>query len=490
MAEEQDPRALLRSLYAEMYGRRRIGAKTLDYYDGNQKLAFASEKFLEAFGGLFGAFADNWCATVVDAVEERLTVNGFRVDADGAADDEAKRIWEANELDIMSGIGHTDGLVQGSFNVCVWQAGDGDDANRAEITVESQATSIVRTHPKRLQLRTSGLRTWMDDDGYEHAELFLPDRVYLFRSKAKRTSSAIVDPMRVQWIEETNPDIADSLDASSSMDNPLGVVPIVPFINRPRLTRSRRAGFNAHSEIAAIMPIQDGVNKLLADMLIASEFAAYPQRNVTGWEVDEDDETGDIKEPEFRAGPGKTWWTENENARWGTFDVVSIEQYVKAIEMVVQHIASISRTPPHYLNASADRLSGESLKSAETGLVAKVRGKQKVLAAGWEEVMRLAGRIEDVDALARSEQMETIWADPETRTESEHVDAVAKKQALGVPEEQLWEEMGYTPEQIARFPAMRARSSIETAAAQAELRTVPALEVVDETTETPNPLTA
>lgn len=467
-----DPRDVLRHAFAEIVRRRSVVDKAHRYYDGDHRLAFASEKFLEAFGGLFGAFADNWCALVVDAVEERLAVQGFRVGEDPKADDNAHRFWQENELDLQSQMGHTEGLVAGSFCVTTWQRGEAGTADEEvpEITVEPASASVVFSHPKQPRRRTAGLRVWADEEGYEHAELFRPDRVYLFRSKAKRTGT-IYDPMRVHWIEETNPDLARNLDASSSMTNPLGVVPMVEFVNRPRLSTSRRVGWAAHSEIASVIPLQDAANKLLADMLIASEFAAYPQRWVTGWEPDTDDETDEVIPPAFRSGPGRTWWTENAEAKFGAFPSVSADGYVAAIELIVQHIASISSTPPHYLRASADRLSGESLKSAETGLVAKVRRKATVWGAGWEEVMRLAGRVAGVPNLADATSMETIWRDPETRTESEHVDAVVKKQALNVPDEQLWEEVGYTPEQIKRFPAMRARGDLERTAALAEART-------------------
>lgn len=465
------PPDILRHLYAEIVRRRRVVERAHAYYDGDHRLAFASEKFLEAFGGLFGAFADNWCGIVVDAVEERLGVQGFRVGSNPKADDDAHRIWQANELDLQSQMAYTDGLVGGAFYATVWQRGEAGsvDETTPEITVEPASSAIVLTHPKQPLRRTAGLRLWMDEEGYEHAELFLPDRVYLFRSRTQRTG-VILDPLRVQWTHETYPDLVKDLDESSSMANPLGAVPMVPFVNRPRLTRSRRVGWAVHSELTPVIPLNDAANKLLADMLIASEFAAYPQRHVTGWEPDEDEETDAIIQPDFTSGPGRTWWTENENARFGAFPTVSIDQFVTAIEMIVQHVASISSTPPHYLRASADRLSGESLKSAETGLVAKVRRKATVWGAGWEEVMRLAGKVAEIPTLAEAESMETIWRDPETRTESEHVDAVVKKQALNVPDEQLWEEVGYTPEQIARFPAMRARSDLERTAALAEAR--------------------
>lgn len=480
MADNRDPMQVLRKNYAELVGRRPMIEKAHRYYDGDHNLAFAGEKFLEAFGGLFGAFADNWCGVVVDAVEERMQVQGFRVNQAATADAAAKRLWEANELDLQSSIGHVDGLVSGAFFVTVWP---GETEGVPEITVESATTTIVECHPKLRRRRTSALRTWCDDDGFEHAELFFPDEVYLFRSKTKRTGG-IVDPLRVQWVVEDQLDVASDLDASGAMPNPLGVVPVVEFLNRPRLTSSRRVRFGKHSELVAVIPLQDAVNKLLADMLVASEFAAFPQRHLTGYEPDDvigadGKPTGAVKPPNFQSGPGKLWWLEEEGAKFGQFDAADLSSSVTSVELVVQHIASVSATPPHYLRASADRLSGESIKSAESGLVAKVRRKMRGWGAGWEEVMRLAGQLADVEELAGAQSMETIWKDPETRTESEHVDALVKKKELDVPAPQLWEEAGYTPEQIARFPALRAQMQLEGMAANAAERARLATEEAD-----------
>ncbi len=473
MAEDtRDPMKVLRKLHAELVSRRPVIEKAESYYDGAHNLAFAGEKFLEAFGGLFHAFADNWCGVVVNAPEERMEVQGFRVNKSTTADEGAKRLWEANELDLQSGMGHLDGLISGAFYVTCWQ---GDDEKTPEITVDSSTMTVVECHPKIRKRRTSALRAYVDDDGYEHAELFFPEAVYLFRSQAKRSPGSTVDPGRSRWVIEDQLDVAKDLDSSGKMANPLGVVPVVEFLNMPRLTISRRAGWAAHSELSSVMPLQDAVNKLVADMLVASEFAAFPQRHLTGYEPDDKigadgKPTGETLPPNFKSGPGKLWWLEEEGAKFGQFDAADLSSSVSSIELIVQHIASISATPPHYLRASADRLSGESIKSAESGLVAKVRRKTRGWGAGWEEVMRLAGKIAELPELAGAQSMETIWRDPETRTESEHVDAVSKKKDLDVPPPQLWEELGYTPEQIARFPAMRAQMQLEGMAANAAER--------------------
>lgn len=473
--DERDPVIVIRKLHAELVRRRPVIQKAHDYYDGAHNLAFAGEKFLEAFGGLFNAFSDNWCGVVTNAVEERLTVQGFRVDQKATADDKTKKLWEANELDLQSAMGHLDGLISGAFYAVVWH-GDEDDDTIPEITVESASSCVVECHPKIRKRKTAGLRLWLADDGYEHAELFRPEGVYLYRSKARRTGGFSGDPLRLQWVVEDQLDQAAELDVNGMMPNPLGVVPVVEFLNMPRLTISKRAGWGAHSELASVVPLQDAVNKLMADLLVASEFAAFPQRHLTGYEpedvidADTGKPTGATKEPSFKSGAGKLWWLEDPEAEFGQFAAADLSSSVASIELVVQHIASISATPPHYLRASADRLSGESIKSAESGLVSKALRKQRQWGAGWEEVMRLAGMIAQDEAISGAKSMETIWKDPETRTESEHVDAVSKKKDLDVPAPQLWEELGYTPEQIARFPALRAQMQLEGMAANAAER--------------------
>jgi hypothetical protein len=48
-----------------------------------------------------------------------------------------------------------------------------------------------------------------------------------------------------------------------------------------------------------------------------------------------------------------------------------------------------------------------------------------------------------------------LWRDPERHTESQHVDAVTKMQSLGLPNEILWEELGFSPQKIARIKQLK-----------------------------------
>ncbi len=142
----------------------------------------------------------------------------------------------------------------------------------------------------------------------------------------------------------------------------------------------------------------------------------------------------------------------DKEVRFGQLDAADLAPYITAIEACVQHIASTTRTPPHYLLGQAGSFpSGESLKATETGLVAKVRRRQGDFGESWEEAISIAFRAAGDTKRADREDKEAVWRDPEVRTEAEHVDALLKLKALGVPVEQLWEDAGYSPQLIAKW---------------------------------------
>lgn len=445
----------LHRLHKELVERRPVISTAVNYYDGIHNLEYASKKFKETFGNLFAPFADNWCGIVADAVEERLNVTGFRVDAtDEEGDKEAWDLWQRSQMDAQSQMAHQASIVTGVAYAVPWFS---DVDGTPEMTVESPMNTIVACHPKIRRRRQAGLRVWRDDTGYEHAELFLPESVYQLRSLTPHQSDDLLVSDTIQWT--VDPD-AKNVDVSGAMVNPLGLVPVVELLNNPRLVTARSVGWGAHSEIRNVIPLQNAANKLFADLLAVSEENTLPARYAEGYEPDVDPVTKQPRPPAFAKGPGTFWWLEDEQAKFGQFQPSSLDGVIAAIDMTIQHIASISRTPPHYLNSSADRLSGESIKAAETGLVSKVKRKWRPLGEAWEETVRILGVIAGDPRLADAERMETIWSDPESHTESEHVDAVSKKVAIGVPWRQAMEDLDYSPEEILRMEAERASDAL------------------------------
>ena len=437
------------------------------YYRGEHRLRYATKKYREAFGGLFDQFSDNFCALVCDAVEERLHVEGFRLggDRDATADKDAWRIWQANQLDAESQLAHTEALVKQAAYVHVSPfVDDWVDGNTPSIVIEDPLECIVESEIHNRRRRRAALKRWFDpDDGYVYLNLYLPDRVEKYRTAEQRKEAGTPDMQR--WVRRI------VVDEDWPLEYPDGfeTVPIVPLVNRARV--SDRDG---RSEIAGVLPIQDAINKLCADMFVASEYAAYRQRYAINLET-EVDENGQPKAP-FQNGIDRLWTVPPDpdgnapEVQFGEFSVADLTQYTGPIEMLIQHIASTTRTPAHYLLGQAGTFpSGESLKAVETGLVAKAQEKMAHFGESWEEVIRLAFLALN-DARSTILDSETIWRDPESRTEAEHVDALVKLSTIGVPQEQLWEDRGYTPQQIERFKVMR-----EEEARLAGMRVAPAV---------------
>jgi hypothetical protein len=105
--------------------------------------------------------------------------------------------------------------------------------------------------------------------------------------------------------------------------------------------------------------------------------------------------------------------------------------------------------PPHYLLGQSGVFpSGESLRAAETGLVQKAKDRWRDYAEPLEHAMRLAARMAGHTDIAANESLKTEWRDPETRTESEHLNALVQMATLGVPRQALWKRIPATPTEI------------------------------------------
>lgn len=418
-----------------------------DYYDGRHPLQFATKRFREAFGNLFSAFADNWCALVVDVANERLHIEGFRFPQgegdDGASDTDAWDIWQANNMDLGSKMAHEEALKHGtSYALVAPPPGPGLPPL---ITVEHPSQAIVERSPENRSIILAGLKKWRDEgDKYWYANVYLPDRVVKFRSQEPARS----DSDRITWIDR--PD-------DGGATNPAGLVPLIPIENNPTLLTGGR------SDVDPVIDLQNAIDKLVTDMIVASEFGAFRQRYAIGVEFDTD-ENGNVVNP-WKPSADNVWTVGDENATFGEFAESNLQNFVRAIEMLVQHLAAQTRTPPHYLlGLSGAFPSGESLKATETGLVAKCVEKQLGFSDAWEDVVRMAFRMRGDQARAQIMGAETIWRNPESRTEGELVDALLKMKELGVPVEALWERWGASQAEIKRWGAARDRAAMLAAA--------------------------
>ena len=447
------------------------------YYAGRQPLAFVSDTFRAAFGDRFRVFSANFMSLVVNTHRQRLKVQGIRIGDHDAGSVDAWDWWQRNRLDSESQTAFTEMLVKGLAYILVWPD---PVSGEPEATIESPLVVVVETEPGKSWKRRAALKRWTGDDGRFRAELYLPDGIYKFRSAQSWTDFSVAGWGRLaKWERDEIPGEA------WPVRNRLGVVPIVPLVNRPRLTG---VVFDAHgralpgvigpdegqSEIAPVMSNQDVINKLRADMVNASDLAAYRQRWLKNWQVEIDEKTGQPIEP-FKAAVDRLWILpppdpddptgDAHQPEFGEFEQTDLAGLIAGIGMETQQLGSISQTPYHFLlPQSGQPPSGESLKSAEATLVAKVADTMTCAGEPLEEVFRLNFAWRG-DPRGGDLGAEIIWAPYESQSEAVHTDAVSKWGAMGIPDEMRWEALGFTPRQIARITEMRDAAKAAEAAA-------------------------
>jgi len=431
MADYDDLRQAARAKLAMQAGRARA---LQSYYEGDQGIiALLDTAERQTFRTFLQEAQANWCELVVNAVAERLQVVGFRFGSD--SDNEAAwTLWQGNQMDADAELVQTDALVTGSSFVLVQP--DEDNPTGVSISAESPLQACVLYEPGNRRKAIAGYKAFADysyDWAYEGGQpppsievLVTPDQIITWSAPS---GQPVIEP------------------------NPVGAVSLVEVIPQPRTLWWPR------SELAPAMPIQDRINTTIFNRMVATDYGAFRQIWATGIrlaaQVAKDSGTGAVavvKQP-LDIGANRLLANENPDGRFGSFPESTLQGYLSSVEQDVNQLAAITQTPPHYLLGQIANLSADAIKAAETGLVAKCRRRALHIGEAWEQVMRLALQLTGNPASAEV-GAEVVWADLETRSEGQRVDALVKMATLGVPREILWQKWGATPQEINEWQDM------------------------------------
>jgi hypothetical protein len=446
--------ALSRQLAGEQF---EIEAADL-YYNGTQPLQFLAPEVRQQVGNRLTSLVINWPRVIVDSVQRRTYVEGFRLGRGGLADDEMWRIWQANDLDEWSQLAHIDALVHGRCFLSVW--GDDADPETPRIAVESAHQMTVAYVPGGRSLRAA-LKRWRDDEqGVEYATLLEAGQVTRWAADSGTSGASSSNP---DWRFDRR------------LPNRLDAVPVVPMINRPRVL-----DLSGESELTDVIPLADAVNKLATDLMVTSEFHATKRRYATGIQIPEaGGEAGDADLRRLRAEAAAYWdqatkgktWLAGPGVQFGQFDEATLDNFAGAIRLFTSQIAAIGGLPPDDLGLNTvNPASAEARRAAETVLINRAKEKMRSWGGTYERTMRLALAVQQgvpVRALpAELRGMETIWADPQTPSFAAQMDAAVKGvQQDIIDSEQAQEDLGYTPVQREAM-AERARVKASSAATQ------------------------
>jgi hypothetical protein len=388
------------------------------YYEGEHRMVFASEKFRSTFGHRFSTFADNLCPSVVNAVADRLQVISWS--GSDVAVAAADGLWKASRMQRQAGETHLEAIKCGDSYVLVWP-----DAQGVVRMYAHEAESCFVAFDEELPGQVSfAAKTWRVGK-HVRVNLFYPDRVerYIAESDSGMPKAEKFKPF-------------DGDGEAPVFANPWGTVPVFHFSNDASL------GEEGRSELANVVPLQDALNKINADMLVSMEYHAMPQRYRIGVDVPIDPITGHPIAP--KQGPG-VMWDLGEGATVGQFPQGDFTPFLNAAASYREEIARVSRTPLHVMGLTSSNFpSGEALKTAERTLTDKVLDRQVAFGGVWADAMSLAVRM----AGASSDPVEPVWAAAETTSEAEQLSNAVLKEQVGFTRRRVLLDLGMPAVQV------------------------------------------
>lgn len=417
-------------------------------WHGEQASAYLSTKSKEALDTRLRRLSVNFPRLVVRSLADRLTVTGFRREraqpagegtaAQGHGEDAATwRNYSRAGLVSGSELIHTDRSLYGAAYVTVW--GHGNDSRRPVVMLDNPRTARVVTDPATGDV-VRAVRSWTSD-GHRHALLMLPSGSVRFR--ARDIGSGI-------------PLAGSSWQAVEHVENPWGVVPVVPFVRR-QSTDDHDTGT---SLVTDILDLTDAVSKVLQDAMVTSEYFARPRRWATGLEIQED-KAGNPVDP---FGEGRFLQSEDPETKFGQLDSSRLDGYADLTATLTQQVGALSGLPPHYLGLHGDQPpNADSIRASETQLTMLAYSEHRQLGPDWSRVAAWLHAVADGADL--TDDYVTLWESPETRTPAQAADAATKLHGIGVPlGSLLTDPLGYEPDTVATILSQRDRDQITRAA--------------------------
>jgi hypothetical protein len=361
-----DSQQVLDAAFKALKAKRADYDKLWSYYDGDHPLKYSTERLRELFRSLDVKFTINWCAVVVNAVYDRIQLDGFTVQGNKVLTDQLTALYKSTELDLDSDDITLASLVCGESFAIAWK-----ENGKTTAYYHDPRLCHVEYDPSDPHTKSWAAKWW---------EVPAPGK-----PKETRVRLNIYYPDRLEYYISTKkpPQTRDSRDFAefqAAETNPYDEVPVFHF---------RRERRKLLSELNDAITIQNAINKLMADLMVSAEFSAIIQR----WVVTNAETTS------LRNSPNEHWFipagsAEDERTQVGQFAPADLNVFLNAMDKLSYAIAVITRTPKHYFFQQGGDPSGEALLTEEAPLTKKVQRYTRRLGNTWQRFAAFLVKLE------------------------------------------------------------------------------------------------
>lgn len=377
------------------------------YYDGDHPIRFSDARLQQAFGSQ-QKFVQNWCAVAVDAVVDRMEMEGFTVSDAKEAETELNDFYERSNLIpevyqvLLAMVATGEGFIIGD-------AGEDEQLKAFYSPPESTHVFYNQEDPRAKDFAAKAYKLDRDTDVLW---VYYPEVFEKYHVKAEGK------PQLQE--QESNP-----------------WAPIIPVWHFS-MNKSR-----PRPDFAGAVSIQDAVNKIFSDLMVSGDFSAFPFRwGITSAEMDDSGSSPASSHP-FRFMQFPPAMEGEQNTQVGEFAAGDTQPFLKALDSLTLSFASITRTPRHYFTTVGGDPSGEALQAQEAPLIRKVKRYINITVQEWQEFGEwvTGGR-------AQVEHIQPVYSDPRTVQTLSQAQSRRSNVEAGIPIITLLKREGWREEEI------------------------------------------
>lgn len=438
--------------------------RSKQYYDGDDSSKFLSsiyDEFLkqEEFSGTL-----NYASIPVDAVADRLQLLSIKGPTD-AITKMISDLWDANKMQLRFGQFILDILTYGEYFVAVWPddgvAGELFDLSSSDAEEVELVDETPLNHKAKMMFCDAATTRAFYDDGGE--QKFVARK--WIQKDAKNRDIARVNLYysdRIEkywWLEKDDIETAEQWfdDAQDEwpMPNPYGAIPIFQF------STSFPHGKPEHK---AVFGVQDALNKIFQVHISSIEYLGYPivymlmdetsAAGTSDFEYDPIDTTeSDVTQQvnQLKNSPGEIWAARAKSI--GQLEPAGSSNFIQSLDKYKEVASELSGLPARLFSSTDGQHPGaDAVNAADAVLRQRVVDRSVLLSEPLKQMITFALKLAyNIDV--KPNEISIQWRPQKIEIDAAMIVIFEFKLRLGIPEEQILTEMGYTDAEIAIFQA-------------------------------------
>lgn len=398
-------------------------------------------------------FKYNICGTIVRALAEELSLLGFSTDEQGEkkpVSDWVAGLYDRNKVDSLQDTVHEAALSDSeSFIIVEWDPVEGFPRliyNPYFVDVsaggDGMGVWMIYENSDPDQRPIAAVKQWIEQVGSSLAPysrlrrtVYYPDHFERWVYDNNSTWEHFSEPVEAADGETIIRDwIIPNVDRAGE---PLGI-PVFHFRNK-----------GIRPEHWDAIPMQDGINKTLVDVLAAGDLTAFQSFFGFGFYPTLDGKAiASDGSNLMKIGPAQFNGTMKPPSEAGLTIIPGSDPtpLMNQFKDLVLATANLTDTPASRFIVTAAIASEKTIKEQERGLRKKGKDRRSLFSDPWVGVFDMARKLDNLfgsAGLSETVALSPVWEHTESLEELKE-----KRESLGIPLEQVWREAGYSEAQI------------------------------------------